>query len=349
MNSRERVLAMLEGRPVDSLPAMPITMMFAADQIGVKYFDYATDYCIQTEAQVRLAEQFDIDHVSVISDPGCEASALGAILKFFPDQPPAIDEENALLKDKAGLSGLKIPDPANPGRMLNRAQAVRLMKARVGNDKAVEGWIEGPCAEAADLRGINALMLDFYDDPAFVRDVFEFVVEMECRFARFQAESGADLIGVGDAAASLVGPKFYDEFVWPYEKKLIDALHAEGIKTRLHICGNTRRILGGMGRLHCSLVDLDSLSPVSEAREKMGPDQVLLGNIDPVRVLKDGTPEVVYEAIGECHRQAGDRFIVGAGCEVPRETPAANLQAMVRYAREHAAVEQSRSQGSRSP
>jgi MtaA/CmuA family methyltransferase len=326
---------MLEGRPVDSLPAMPITMMFAADQVGVKYLDYATDYRVQAEAQVRTAERFDIDYVSVISDPGCEASALGATLKFFPDQPPAIDEENTLLKDKARLGSLKIPDPARPGRMLNRAQAVTLMKERVGNDKVVEGWIEGPCAEAADLRGINTLMLDFYDDPAFVRDVFEFVVEMERRFARFQVESGADLIGVGDAAASLVGPKFYDEFVWPYEKKLVDALHAEGIKTRLHICGNTRRILEGMGRLHCSMVDLDSLSPLSEGREKMGPDQVLLGNLDPVRVLKEGTPESVYAAVGECHRQAGKRFIVGAGCEVPRETPPANLRAMVRYAREH--------------
>jgi uroporphyrinogen-III decarboxylase len=76
---------------------------------------------------------------------------------------------------------------------------------------------------------------------------------------------------------------------------------------------------------------------VSEGREKMGLEQVLLGNIDPVRVLKDGTPESVYEAVGECHRQAGDRFIVGAGCEVPRETPPANLRAMVRYAREHSA------------
>jgi MtaA/CmuA family methyltransferase len=175
-------------------------------------------------------------------------------------------------------------------------------------------------------------MLDFYDDPAFVRDLFEFIVEMELRFARFQAELGADLIGVGDAAASLVGPKFYNELVWPYERKLVGALHAQGIKTRLHICGNTRRILEGMGRLHCSIVELDSLSPVCEARERMGPEQVLLGNLDPVRVLKDGTPESVYEAVGECHRQG---FIVGPGCEVPRETPPANLQALVRYAREH--------------
>jgi len=338
MNGRERVVAMLEGRPVDSLPAMPITMMFAADQIGAKYFDYATDYRVQTEAQVRVAERFDLDYVSVISDPGCEASGLGAALKFFPDQPPAVDEENALLKDKTKLAWLEVPDPARPGRMHNRAQAVRLMKERVGDDKVVEGWIEGPCAEGADLRGINSLMLDFYDDPAFVRDLFEFIVEMEWRFARYQVESGADLVGVGDAAASLVGPRFYNEFVWPYEQKLVGALHAEGIKTRLHICGNTRGILEGMGRLHCSMVDLDSLSPLSEGREKMGPGQVLLGNLDPVRVLRDGRPDSIYEAVGECHRQAGDRFIVGPGCEVPRGTAAENVKAMVRYAREHATV-----------
>jgi MtaA/CmuA family methyltransferase len=328
---------------------MPITMMFAADQIGAKYFDYATDYRVQAEGQVRVAEQFDIDHVSVISDPGCEASALGAPLKFFPDQPPAVDEENALLKDRTKLTGLAIPDPTRSERMRNRAQAVRLMKERVGNDKVVEGWIEGPCAEGADLRGINTLMLDFYDDPAFVSGLFEFIVEMELRFARFQVESGADLIGVGDAAASLVGPKLYDEFVWPFEQKLVGALHADGIKTRLHICGNTRRILEGMGRLHCSMVDLDSLSPVSEGREKMGPGQVLLGNLDPVRVLRDGTPDSVYEAVRECHRQAGDRFIVGPGCEVPRDTPPDNLRAMIRYAREHSATKRSADGGMVAP
>ena len=164
---------------------------------------------------------------------------------------------------------------------------------------------------------------------------FEFIVEVELRFARSQVELGADLIGIGDAAASLVGPKFYDEFVWPYEKKLIEALHAAGIRTRLHICGNTRRILGDMGRLGCDFVDVDSLAPLTEARKEMGPAQVLLGNLDPVRDLCNGTPQTVSSIVAACHREAGPRYIVGAGCEVPRDTPPANVRAMVRYAREH--------------
>lgn len=336
MNSRERVFALLDGRPVDHLPFMPITMQFAAHRLGVLYLQYATDYRVLVEGQMCVAEEFDFDYVNTMSDPACEAADCGASVKFYPDQPPAIDESDALLADKTALVHLKIPDPYGGGRMYNRLRALALFKERVGGDKLIEGWVEGPCAEAADLRGINTLMLDFYDDPAFVRDLFEFVLEMELRFAKEQVAAGAEVIGIGDAAASLVGPRIYEEFVWPFEKRMVEGLRALGARVRLHICGNTRRILAGMGKLNCDIVDLDFLAPISEGRLQMGLEQVLLGNIDPVRVLRDGTPAEVYEAVAECHRQAGPRYIVGAGCEVPRDTPEENLRAMGRYAREHA-------------
>jgi MtaA/CmuA family methyltransferase len=220
--------------------------------------------------------------------------------------------------------------------MHDRVKAAALFKEKVRGERLIEGWIEGPCAEAADLRGINNLMLDFYDDPKFVRDLFEFIVELELRFARAQIEAGIDLMGVGDAAASLVGPRIYEEFVWPYEKKMVEGLHALGTKVRLHICGNTRSILAGMGKLGCEIVDLDYPSPLRDGRAAMGPHQLLLGNVNPVKVLQDGTPASVAEALAECHRQAGPRYIVGAGCEVPRETAHENLQALCAYARNHA-------------
>ena len=95
-----------------------------------------------------MAERFGVDYVSAISDPCVEAADLGAAIKFFPDQPPAIDEGNALLKNKAALAHLKIPDPHGGGRMTNRIEAVRLMKERVGAEKLVEGWV-------AALRGVR--------------------------------------------------------------------------------------------------------------------------------------------------------------------------------------------------
>ncbi|HEV2393642.1 MAG TPA: uroporphyrinogen decarboxylase family protein [Verrucomicrobiae bacterium] len=338
MTSRERVLAHLAGQPVDHLPLMPITMMFAANLIGARYRDYCTDYRLLVEGQIRTAETFGFDYVNTMSDPAREAADCGATVEYFDNQPVAIIEDQALLADKAKLASLNVPDPYAGGRMHNALKALALLKEKAGAEKIVEGWVEGPIAEAADLRGINTVMMDFFDDPSFVRDLFAFVVEMELRFARAQIEAGADVIGVGDAAASLVGPQIYNEFVWPYEKKLVDGIHALGAKVRMHICGNTRPILEGLGRLQCEIVDLDSLAPLSEARRKMGPEQVLLGNLNPVAVLRNSRARDVTAAVADCHQQAGPRFIVGAGCEVPRDTTSENLRAMCDYALNHSPI-----------
>ncbi len=334
MTGRERILAMIEGREPDHLPLMPITMMFAADHAGVKYGEYARDHRVLAEAQIRTAETYGFDYVSAISDPAREAADLGAAVQFFPDQPPAIDESRALLACKERLATLRPPDPLAGPRMHDRVLGVAMLKQRAGRDLLVEGWVEGPCAMAADLRGINALMTDVIDDPPFVRDLFAFTVAMELAFAKAQVEAGADLIGVGDAAASLVGPRIYNDLVWPYEQKLVEGLHALGTRVRLHICGRTRRLFAGMGRLEPAIVDLDYFAPVAEARAVMGAGQVLLGNIEPVGVLRNTTPEAVREAVAGCHRDAGPKFIAGAGCEVVRDTPPANLRAMCEYARE---------------
>jgi MtaA/CmuA family methyltransferase len=335
MNGRERILTHLAGQSPDCLPAMPITMTFAARSIGAAYLEYCTDYRVQVEGQVWVADTYDIDYVSAISDPAVEATDCGAPTVFFPDDPPANNGQTPLLGDKGVLDHLALPAIKPRGRMANRLAVVEGLRARVGTHKLVEGWIEGPCAEAADLRGINNLMLDFYDDPDFVTRLFAFVLAMELDFAAAQVAAGADLIGIGDDAASLVGPHIYEEFVWPFEQKMVAGVQALGAKVRLHICGNTRRILHGMGTLHADIVDLDFLAPLKEGRAAMGPAQVLLGNIAPVRNLRGGTPESVYATLADCHRQAGDRYIVGAGCEVPRDTPDENLRALVRYAREH--------------
>ena len=335
MLPRERVRAMIATGECDRLPLMPITMMFASDVLGSKYRAYATDHRVLADAQVATVEQFGFDYVSVISDPAREASDLGAAIEWFDDQPPAINEAEALLADKRMLARLLVPDPARGARMSDRIAGVSLLKHRVGRDLIVEGWVEGPCAIAADLRGVNSLMTDFIDDQAFVRDLFEFVVDMEIAFGRAQAAAGADLIGIGDAAASLVGPRIYNEFVLPYETKLIAGLREAGVLTRLHICGKTRSIAGGMGRTGADVIDLDYPTPLAQARSATGPDQVLLGNVDPVRVMQMGTAEQVTEAFAECHRQAGARYIVGAGCEIPRGTPFENVIAMCNYARTH--------------
>ncbi|MDR1962855.1 MAG: uroporphyrinogen decarboxylase family protein [Planctomycetaceae bacterium] len=336
MNGYERIRATLERQPTDCLAFMPITMMFAADRIGISYGQYTADYRFLVDAQLETARQFDIDHVSCISDPARETADCGGSIHYFDDQPPAVDESNAFLLDKSRLKTLTIPDPLRAGsRMNDRVQAARLFAEKVKGERFIEGWVEGPCAEAADLRGINNLMTDFIDDPQFVQELFEFNVRMATVFAQAQIKAGCDIIGIGDAAASLVGPRFYKNVVFPFEKQLVENIHAAGCRVRLHICGNINRSLTDIGQLGCDLVDLDSMVPIDKARKETGANQILDGNLDPVKVLRNGTPEQIQAVLSECFRQAETNYIVGAGCEVPRDTPHENLRAMHDFARQN--------------
>jgi MtaA/CmuA family methyltransferase len=332
--SRQLVMDQLNNGSISRLPVMPITMMFAADFARIPYGDYVRDYRKFAEGQIRTAEHFGFDFVSAISDPAREAADCGAAIHFFDNQPPAIDETNALLKDKAGLASLKQPDLFGGGRMHDRIQGIALMNEKAGNDLIIEGWVEGPCAESADLRGINTLMMDFFDDEDFVHDLFAFTTDMAIAFSKAQIEAGADLIGVGDAAASLIGPELYREFVLPEETRLCSAIHQAGAFTRLHICGNVTDLLKDIRHTGFDIIDLDSMVNVADARRKLGENQVLLGGIDPVSVVRNKTPEEIKEALAACHQEAGSRYIVGAGCEIPRDTPHQNVAAFRDFSRE---------------
>jgi MtaA/CmuA family methyltransferase len=332
MTGRDRLLAALRGEPTDTLPHVPISMMIAARTIGERYGDYVRDARIHARGQLAFAEAWDVDHVSAISDPTSEAEDLGARVIWYDDQPPAIDEREALLADKAALARLA---PIPPGRrMTKRLETLRRLREGARGERLVEGWIEGPVAEACDLRGINAFMMDLLEDPAFARDLLAFAVENALAFARLQRDAGAEIMGVGDAASSLVGPALYRELVWEWQRRLVESLHGMGLLVRLHICGDAGPLLPMLAEVPADQVDLDAMVSLQAARAALGPRRLLAGNVDPVRVLRDGTPDGVEAALARCLEEAGRAaYAVNAGCELPRDTPAANLAAMRAFAR----------------
>jgi MtaA/CmuA family methyltransferase len=333
MTGSELIRATIRGEARERFAFMPISMTLAADEVGAKYRDYANDYRIQAEGQLAFAEAFGADHVSAISDPAVEATDLGAEVIAPEDQPAAPDGERALLADKSKLGSLRAPDPGSGRRMSNRLEAVRLLAERAGNELLVEGWVEGPCAEAADLRGLSRLMMDFYDDPPFVRELVAFVEAMETGFARAQAAAGAGIVGVGDAASSLIGPDLFGEFMLDCHRRYVEAIHSAGALARLHVCGNSSGLVRLTKGLGYDIVDLDYPVDLAAARAEAGPRQVFSGNIDPVRVLRDGDERSVTEALEACRAAVGGAWIVGAGCEIPRGAPRENTLAMRDFAR----------------
>jgi len=197
----------------------------------------------------------------------------------------------------------------------------------VGETHSVLGWVEGPMAEYVDLRNMEPAMLDLMDAPEVFHRAAEVMVDNALAFARAQIKAGADMIGVGDAAASLVGPELYAEHVLPWEKKLFAGIREAGAAVRVHICGNIRPIVGHIATTGADVIDVDWMVPLAEAREAVGPDVTLCGNFDPTAVLLQGSAEDVAAVSRRCIADAGARFILMPGCEVPPGTPEENIRA----------------------
>jgi MtaA/CmuA family methyltransferase len=212
--------------------------------------------------------------------------------------------------------------------MRDRVEAVRLFKARAGGRYSILGWIEGPAAEAADVRGVQNFLMDLMEEPEFACALMDRCVEAGIEFARAQFEAGADTIGIGDAIASQVSPGIYSGLIQPREKRLVKAIQAMGAWVKLHICGNITHLLPGIADLGVEVLDVDHMVDLRAVRAAVGPKVALTGNIDPAAGVLGGAPAAIRAKMKQCLAEAGAPYMANAGCEIPAGTPEANLLAV---------------------
>lgn len=327
MNSYERVFRRMDGLSVDRLPNLCLIMTFAAKEIGVPYGKFVTDYRLLTKGMLHCYEKYHLDVLSVCSDPMREAAGLGAEVCIPEDDIPF--SPKPLLSDITQVSSLKVIDPSKSERMNDRLEAVRFLKERVDNEAPVIGWVEGSVAESCDLMGVSNFLCEMMDEPEAAHELLSICMEQSALFALAQLNAGADIIGIGDAASSLIGPSLYEEFALPYQQKLIETIHKAGGKVKLHICGDLNPVLHLVAKTGADIIDLDHMVDFSKACELFPVTSCISGNFDPVQVLLQGTPEDVKKAVHTCMKFADrSRTMIAGGCEVPKFTPQENLMAV---------------------
>jgi MtaA/CmuA family methyltransferase len=325
MTPKERINAILNGDSYDRPAVTPIFMAWASHFIGHTYRDYYLDGDVLVKAQLAVTRAFNLDQISAISDPWREASAYGMEFEYPPEGVGRPKE--AFIKTRSEISRVRRFDIENAERTKQRIESVRKMAAEIGQTHSVLGWVEGPMAEYGDLRGVENAMLDLIDEPEIFVRAGEVIIQNAIAFAVAQIKAGADMVGVGDSAASLISPEMYSGLVMPLEQKLIAAIHEAGAAAKLHVCGNISNIVEHMAESGTDVIDVDWMVSLARARKLAGPDVTLCGNFNPAGVLFEGSPEEVAEAAKECLNAVPGKFILMPGCEVPPATPEKNIRA----------------------
>lgn len=331
MNKKQLFNALAEGKQTDYTLFRPILMHFAARFNGNTYGQFASDYKVLVDCNLRALDYFDIDMVGLISDPYRETSAFGAPVTFIPEGVPRC--EKLIVKSWDDVKNLPRPDVCKCHRTLDRIRGAELFQQKLQGTVPVIGWIEGPLAEACDLAGVSNMLMQLMMDYDFCSLLLDKCAQTAKDFAKAQIEAGCDVIGIGDAICSQIDPFTYDTFVKERHKEIIGFIHSLGARTKLHICGDITHLLPSLAELGTDILDLDYDVDIASARSVVGEKVILCGNIEPVKI-QDSSAETVERLSRELVEKFGnERFILSAGCEITVGTPPENLMAMRKASR----------------
>jgi uroporphyrinogen decarboxylase len=343
LTSRERVRRAAHRMPTDCVAAMPYMYDIAAITAGVPLRQFYTDPQVMVQAQLTLHDRVGQDVIAIGSDNFYIAEGFGCQTTRSDEELPALVKPP--LTRMADVFGLAVPDPYTQGRMPVMLEALRLARKAVGDEVALRSPGTGPFALASYFIGTQQWLLEVAQVEAEMDEANEAAVchaldlasDALIGFGKACWDAGADILHCGDSLAScnVISPRTFERFSFPYLQKVFRAWHDYGVTCALlHICGNSTKVLELYAATGADLVEVDHVVDLGVAKQRIGHQVALVGNVDTVTELLQGTPATVAASAQRCIDQAGGGggFLLGSGCIVPRYTPIENVQAMVRVA-----------------
>lgn len=336
MTPLARLSGYAAGQPIDRLPCVPIVGNTAARVIGARVGDFRGNGRLIAEAQVASYRLFNYDIIRIFTDLYTQAEAMGATVNYPADETAYLAAP--ALSDASGIDRLRPADPHKDGNLPHHLEAMRRAVDAVGSEVAVTGAVTCPFTNASFLVGAENLARLMMKDKPAVHRLCEISLETSLAYVEAIIDAGCTP-SLTDAMSSMsvIGPKQFREFSYPYLKRLIGYIHGRGKGVTLHICGKTSGIWESMVEAGADCLSLDNDASILDAKHTVGDRVRLMGNVKPSEIMLQGTVAQVRRATLDCVAQGYDNpkgFIVASGCSLPTETPFANIHAMLDAVRE---------------
>jgi uroporphyrinogen-III decarboxylase len=288
------------------------------------------------EVYKAAIERFDYDWAWVQIDDCFEFEPIGVGVKGTGNILRATYQYLPVTRD--AFAAVRSMDPATGGRMPEKLKALEKLKAYFGDSVLVTGSCAAPFSAIGLMWGIDESMTLMLTDGELLREAMMCWKDFYVRYIRAQRNAGADAIWLGDcnAFSSMVSVDLYNEHIFPVTKELITQCEQE---------------LDMMIWMHNSEIEVDhvrSHMPLGYSFENIGPDAdireiraatrgkvPISGNLDPIKVLLNGTPELVEREVERIFSacKEGGGFIFNSGEMIPRDTPQENMAAMMKTAK----------------
>lgn len=332
LNKREKILQTLERKPTGYIPVIPPVNGFAVanSSYGTECHNDSRKF---VEAMISAKCTFGFDALW--------AGVFKGVTAFIGQG----------LTDKHGkisVSGdgtIQQPEDLKKIRPFNIEECpqinfvcdnIRLLKQARPEDPII-AVMDNPSMVAAALMDSANYFHSLIHEPFFVHELTEMVFKPLVQCASRMIAAGADILWLPLATigGNCISKEHYQEFCMPYNKCFNQKIIKAGAHLILHTCGNWNDRFDlvtteGAQCLHVAETNL------SELKKKYGNTTAFMGQIPSVFTMLMAEPGQVFEECLNCCLDAaeGGGFILSPDCAMPAKTPAENIKAMVRAARE---------------
>ncbi len=308
--------------PLAGYPAVQLT------QSSVKQNIFNAE--LHARSLYKLVAATRPDMVFTMMDLSVEAGALGLPVRFPLDDTATVEEHPvACIND---LNQFKVLDPIYDGRLWVYLEATRILAQKL--DVAIGAYVTGPFTLAGLMIGATEIAIASLDNPELVAATLTLCEQVCIQYAKAFEASGADVICVVDPTSVMLSPDLFDQFAGSSVANVVRRLNLPGV---LHVCGDTTHLIDRMCRTGVQALSLDTGVDIPAILPRVPPDIVIMGNIDPVGVMLNGSPGDVRDAVFGLLEATSrfPNFILSTGCDLPVDTPIANIASFCDAARDY--------------
>ena len=326
---RERVMRLFRKEKIDRVPVfsgMGNVTVHGLKESNTPFSEVHGNPKLMAATSSSTYRLFGLECAVVPYDIALEAEVLGCTMNTYSHREGIL---YPTVKDKVinGPADIKLPENlAEKGRIPVVTEAIRILKKEIGGEVAVGTYLLGPFLLAGQVMDLEGLLKQSFKNPEAVNKVLGLFAELIIAVADIYEHAGADYITIREmgAGADVLSPRMFRSLVKPHLDKVMAGIQMHKV---LHICGNANPIVEDMANTGADAISVEKKTDVKKARQVLGKDALIFGNLDTYQILCLGSPEDVKK---EVMRSLTDGVsAVWPGCDLWPEIPAEHLRVMV--------------------
>lgn len=279
MNSIERISATLQGNPTDRRAVGLLLPLYGARLTDCKLDEFYTNPEAYARGQSAVRETFQPDLLFGPFALALEGAAFGSRVRFFDNAAPNLARPAIASADE--IDQLTIPDVDSHPQLLYFREVIRRMSAEHGDEIPVAAIVAGPVDLPAMILGIEGWLETLLFDEAGTKRMLDISIPFFVRRVNALLSDGAMFVvlSANFANPSVVTRKIATELAVPALREALAQLdgpvifHSGGapLAPYLDLFAGLPNVTG---------FALNGGDSFAVARQKVGPQPVLLGNIE---------------------------------------------------------------------